>query len=58
MNLMLCALCEGELVIIGSAEEGYVKVTKCLDCDAQLLRTKSKKEKISLVTYVARKKLD
>lgn len=41
---MVCALCRGELIVIGTAENGYVKITRCLDCDAQLLPPRSKKE--------------
>lgn len=36
MIFMICALCCGELDVLGESEGGFVKITKCLDCGAQL----------------------
>ena len=55
MNFMKCALCKGELDIIGESENGFVKVTRCKKCGAQLKQKTSKKEKNIPTTYIRNK---
>lgn len=52
MKFLKCGLCKGELEIIGSAEMGVVKLTRCLQCNAQF-HYPEKQEKV-ITTYIKR----
>lgn len=52
MKFLLCGLCRGELEIIGSAEMGVVKLTRCLQCSAQFNYPNKKPKEVT--TYVKR----